>query len=282
MLVVLAVVATVVCVVMLAAIVLLARGERDAAPAAPRLGGPRRTFRLAGITVGAAAVWFISEVGTSGAGGLLAGPVFGLCALGGVLLGELFAPRPGGPVRVAGLRVRRIRDFLPRRGGLATALATGALLALAAAGSAAAAASGDASGTTLTLTCPDGESMTIPYPGWYYSRPALLALAVGLGATTLVLWRIARRPWPADEDADAAESALRRRSAEAAVAGYGILVVTMVVGFAGKAFGVMLNAGCSTLINLTATPFGFATLFALLCFVVYLVRLVMPPTWSRS
>jgi hypothetical protein len=96
--------------------------------------------------------------------------------------------------------------------------------------------------------------------------------------------RIARRPWPAGDAEDAAEPALRRRSAEAAVAGYGILVVTMTAGYAGWAFGTTMNTGCQGLrsVNVMATAFGFASLFGLLCLVVYLVQLAAPPTWSRA
>jgi hypothetical protein len=279
-----AVVAVAVCFAMLTAIVLLARGERDSTPASPRLGGARRACRLAGIAVGAVAVWLVGGLGTVGEGSLLAGPVFGLCVLAGVLLGELLAPRPGGPVRVAGLRVRRFWDFAPRRGGVAAALATGALLALSFAGTATATDSGDATGRVLTVTCSDETFPSSPYPGWFYTHTALLALVIGLVATLVVLRRIARSPWPIDEAADAAESALRRRSAEAAVAGYGVLVVTMVAGFAGTAFGIIMNVGCpgAASLNVAATAFGFALLFALLCFVVYLVRLAAPPTWSQS
>jgi hypothetical protein len=273
----LATVGVLVCVAMLAAIVLLARGEPDSTPATPRLGGARRAFRLAGVAVGAAAVWYVGDIGSLGEGPLFVGPVFGLCALGGVLLGELLAPRPAGQVRVAGLSVRRIRDFAPRRGAAATALASGALIALAVTGTATAA-------SAEQLRCIDGQSMVSPYPGWLYARSALLALAVGLGATLVVLRRIARRPWPAGEADDAAEAALRRRSAEAAVAGYGILVVTMVAGFAGATFGTTMNTGCPGVaaVDVLATALGFASLFGLLCLVVYLVRLVMPPTWSRA
>jgi hypothetical protein len=58
----------------------------------------------------------------------------------------------------------------------------------------------------------------------------------------------------------------------------------MVAGFAGTAFGVTMNFGCEglTFVGVTAAALGFASLFAMLCFVVYLVRLMMPPTWSRS
>jgi hypothetical protein len=58
----------------------------------------------------------------------------------------------------------------------------------------------------------------------------------------------------------------------------------MVAGYTGAAFGATMNSGCIdvTSVDVTATAVGFASLFALLCFVVYLVRLVMPPTWSRA
>jgi hypothetical protein len=281
---VLAVVGVAVCLAMLIAIVMLARGERDSTPASPKLGGARRVCRLAGIAVGAVAVWFVGGFGTLGEGALLAGPVFGLCVLAGVLLGELLAPRPGGPVRVAGLRVRRFWDFAPRRGGMATALATGALLALSITGTATATDSGNAARRALAIECSDQVQAGSPYPGWFYARTALLALAIGLVATLVVLRRIARSPWPTDDADDAAESALRRRSAEAAIGGYGVLVVTMVAGFAGTAFGTIMNVGCSgaASLNVAATAFGFASLFALLCVFVYLVRLVAPPTWSRA
>lgn len=40
---------------------------------------------------------------------------FGLCVVGGVLLGDALTPRPREAVRTAGLAPRRVRDHVPPR-----------------------------------------------------------------------------------------------------------------------------------------------------------------------
>lgn len=281
---VLAVVGVSVALAMLIALILLARGERSVPAPVRGRGRARHVSRLAGIAAGAVAGWTVADLGRLGEGRLLAGPAFGLCALGGVLLGELLARRPGGAVRAAGLRVRRIRDFVPARGGVAAALTTGSLVMLAITTSLTADPTGDAADRSLTIDCGAERYTASPYPGLFYSRPALAALAVGLVATLFVLRRIARRPWPVDESEGQAESALRRRSAEATLAGYGILVVTMFIGFVTFVAGPLANLGCPGVLSykVGAAALGCSALLGLLCFVMYLVRLVAPPSWSRA
>jgi hypothetical protein len=163
-------------------------------------------------------------------------------------------------------------------------LTTGSLVALATATALSADRTGESAGRSLTISCGAEAVTASPYPGWFYAGPALAALAVGLAATLFVLHRIARRPWPAEESEAPAELALRRRSAEAALAGYGVLVVTMFIGFASVAAGTLANIRCSGVVsqNVAATALGVAGFAGALCLVTYLVRLVAPPAWSRS
>jgi hypothetical protein len=268
--------------------VLLVLGERPL-PRSLRRGVPdggRRLWRLGGIVAGAVAVWATRDVGALGAGVMLAGPVFGLCVLGGVLFGELLARRPAGPVRAAGLQVRRGLDFLPPRAGAATVLMTGALVVMAVGGAVTATRTGDAAGRALQVECPPVTSSSGPFPGWFYSRPALVALVLGLAATLLVLRQIARRPWPASDvpQRDETETLLRNRSAEAALAGYGVLITTMLAGFAAFAGGTAANLRCAAEPALlpAAVMLVVAAFASAWCFVAYAIRLVSPTSWSRS
>jgi hypothetical protein len=76
----------------------------------------RRTadFRLAGVLAGLAAGGAAASSGALGRGWLLAGPVFGLCVLAGVVAGEISVRPARGQTRTAVVEVRRVRDYLPR------------------------------------------------------------------------------------------------------------------------------------------------------------------------
>src|SRR4051812_34050856 len=70
----------------------------------------RRTaaMRWASVTIGAIVGLLVAGSGDLGVGLLLAAPVFGLCVLIGVLIGELTVRPPYGPTRTATVEVRRI------------------------------------------------------------------------------------------------------------------------------------------------------------------------------
>jgi hypothetical protein len=159
---------------------------------------------------------------------LLAAPIFGACAVAGTLLGELTTLPPAGTVRRAELRVRRVRDYLPR--WLSRIVVAGAVLLAGLATVTTAVASPDDMGRAgRALSCASGAGHG-PWPGSYYTVPALLAVLAGLALTGLSLRRIVRRPRPAASTE--ADDALRRRSAEVVTAATGILVLVPLSGFA--------------------------------------------------
>jgi hypothetical protein len=198
-------------------------------------------WRWAGIVAGAGVAYVAATGGGRlGSGLLVAAPLFGLCALAGALAGEFTRPGPGGPVRRAQLRVRRVRDYAPGRLGAVVIAATVALVGLAAVTTTV--ASGDDLGRAgRWLACVNGPYGAAhgPWPGSFYTVPGLGLVLAGLVLAALTLRRIARRPQPAD-DADADDD-LRRRSTDVVVSATGILVLVPLAGIAVTA-GVSLMA----------------------------------------
>ncbi|MET7426230.1 hypothetical protein [Dactylosporangium sp. NPDC005555] len=162
-------------------------------------------FRAAGVLAGVVAAWVAVRSGT---GVLLAVPLLSTGIVAGVLLGELFAPRPGGAVRRASLRVRRVTDYLPP--APATVAGCASLLLL-----------GVSTGTTSLaghgrlLEC--GGAAVGPFPGAYSTVPTGAVVGGGLLLAALTLRRVTRRPWLDDD-------AARRRSARTVTAASGVLV----------------------------------------------------------
>ena len=107
------------------------RGTVPVRRAAAAAAAGRRTagWRSAGVITGLAAGGATAGSGALGRGLLLAGPVFGLCVLAGVVAGEISVRPPGGPTRMAAVEIRRVRDYLPR--GLAGAVTAAAAVLLA-------------------------------------------------------------------------------------------------------------------------------------------------------
>jgi hypothetical protein len=206
------------------------------APGARRLD-PAVRWRLAGIVAGAAAAAFAMRTPELGRGILLAAPVFGIGVFAGALTGELTREPPTGRVRRARLRVRRTLDYVPRALGAGVAASTVLLFGVAI--------------VTTTVGAPDPEGRAgrglacpgafhAPWPGAYYTLPALAAVVAGLALAAFTLRRVARRP-PAVEP-DTADDALRRRSAEVVTAATGVLTLVPLCGITLSA-GLLLRTG---------------------------------------
>jgi hypothetical protein len=221
------------------AMLLLVSGVFDRGPAEPGRRAP--AWRLAGLLAGGLAAYWSVQADGLGRGLLLAAPIFGLGVLGGALLGEVTAPRPAGEVRRARLRTRRAVDYLPARLGPVVLGATVTLVAVA--GSTTALASADDQGRARALECAtgDGTAGQGPFPGSFYTVPALAAVLVGLALAALVLRRVVRRPQVAE--LATSDDALRRRSAEVVVAAAGVLVLVPLVGFAVTGGGALTELG---------------------------------------
>ncbi|WP_236573274.1 hypothetical protein [Streptomyces sp. GS7] len=94
----------------------------DTAPPTSRRRAARYA-RRAGLAVGAVAgpLWAATDISAFGNDLGMNMPLvsavmaFGLCAVGGVLLGDALTPRPREAVRTAGLTPRRVKDHVPPR-----------------------------------------------------------------------------------------------------------------------------------------------------------------------
>jgi hypothetical protein len=220
----------------------------DAASASETLRAiARRTrlWRLAGLTAGAAAGIGAAQWDPLGRGPLLAAPLCALCVLAGVVVGELRVTAPRGPVRSAGLEVRRIRDYLPRRLTAAVATAT-SLLALVLALTASAGSPDDLgrAGRALARRCSAVLTETVgPWPGSFYAVPLLAVVIPGLALAALALRRIVQRPRSGDDLG--LDDALRRQAAESVVAGCGLLVAVPLAGVSFFAAHALSNLDCA-------------------------------------
>ena len=160
--------------------------------------------RWAGVTVGVIAGVVAARSGDLGTGLLIAAPLFGLCALLGVLVGELMVRPPQGPTRTAAVEVRRVRDYLPRHLGRVVAGAAVGLLVLVAATTAAGSPDdlgrpGRSIGRQCTAATFESHG---PWPGSFYTgRLAIVVLAGLLLAGSSCIPSPAGRgpatPWPA-------------------------------------------------------------------------------------
>ncbi|MEV0484726.1 hypothetical protein AB0I69_29455 [Streptomyces sp. NPDC050508] len=216
------------------------------------LPGPHRRARAAffarwgGLALGAALAWGIARSDRLGLGILHAVPVFGICAVAGILAADALIPKQQGPVRRAGLTPRRIRDFLPIR--FATLLATQAVALVILLTAAAFTASADDMGRasrSLSAACGGLTESHGPWPGLFYGIPILAALGIGSAACGYALYRITRRPAPDGDSALLADDEEQRRDrARAVTAAWGLLVSAPLAGSAFFASGALRSLSC--------------------------------------
>jgi hypothetical protein len=153
---------------------------------------------------------------TTGLVATLAPAAIGVVFLAVHLLGELTWPRPEGSVRRAALHPRSARRVLGTllvawTGALALVLVVLLLVGGLTAGT---------SGRSIEWTSPDGlrVSSASPYPGWSLAIPLLVATAVVVVLTALVLRLVVARAAVADTH-ELDDLALRRTSAARVLAG---------------------------------------------------------------
>jgi len=216
------------------------------------LAGHRRAvgWRWAGLVIGvvvAAVTATTVSFGLHNLGAMLSPTVFGLCVMGGVVVGELSKiPRRQG-VRTAALETRTVRDYLPRRlSGLvgASTLGLGALLVTTTVmGSA---DDQGRAGRSLFRQCTAEMSQARgPWPGSFYSVPLGIAIVVGLIGAAVALHTVVLRPRSgSDPDFVVFDDDLRRRSVEAVVAATGVMVAASLSGVAVVAGIALHGIGC--------------------------------------
>ncbi|MFJ8945117.1 hypothetical protein ACIRG4_18125 [Streptomyces sp. NPDC102395] len=183
---------------------------------------------------------------------------FGLCAVGGVLLGDSLTPAPQEAVRTAQLAPRRVRDHVPPRMGPLLVFQAACLTVLLAVGVGVADPDGAGrTGRALAVTCALGGTRRLgPWPGLYYAVPLLLSLALGTAACFWALRRIAYRPGGNQQ---------RHDRSWAVTAAWGVLVSSqslLVLGMIGR---VLFYSKCAGMLGNVAAlviyPLGLLSLF---------------------
>lgn len=212
-----------------------ATAPAEAVTAALSQGVIRRTtgWRWAGLIGGLAAGSAVAASGALGRGLLLAAPLFALCVLAGVVVGETSIQAPRGHTRIAAVEVRRVRDYLPRPLATAVLAAAALLLVLLTVTTMTGAADDlDRSGRVLVLQCSTNlRESAGPWPGAFYSVPLAAMVAVGLGTALAALRFVIRRPRAgADPAAVAADEILRQRAGRTVTGACGILVALPLAG----------------------------------------------------
>jgi hypothetical protein len=167
-----------------------------------------------------------------GRGLLLAAPVFSLGVVLGVVLGELRAPRPLGPVRRAAVETRSVWDYLPRWPAAFVAVAGAAeLVLLVWTTSMGSSDDQGRAGRSLTHVCGDLTTTKSPWPGSFYSVPLGAAVVLGLLLAVVGLWRVVGRPRPVDGSGELVRDDQARRLSAAALTGAcGVLITVPLLG----------------------------------------------------
>jgi hypothetical protein len=199
------------------------------------------------VTIGVIVGVIVARSGDLGVGLLLAAPLFGLCALIGVLAGELTVRPPDGPMRTATIEVRRIRDYLPHRLGRAVA-AGGAVLLVLLAATTAAGSPDDMGrpGRSLGRQCTPGTFESHgPWPGVFYTGRLVIVVLAGLLMAFLAVRAIVRRPRSGGASDLAGDDALRRRAARTVTGAAGILIAIPLAGVSLTAAGGLLGNSCA-------------------------------------
>lgn len=228
-----------------------------------RLGAVARStrrWRLTGLLVGLVVAATSAQSGALGRGVLLAGPLFGLCVLLGVVAGEMGVRAPAGARRSAALEVRSGRDYLPRWLTYAVGVATALLIVLL--GFTSVIGSADdlgRAGRSLTRACSDlSREGRGPWPGSFYAWPLAVVVLVGLAVAGVALASVTRRPRQGEDPG--LDDALRRQVATGVIAAVGLLVTVPLVGV-----GSVAAAG---LLQICAAPVAWTVVGTLLIAVV--------------
>jgi hypothetical protein len=209
----------------------------------------RRTavLRWAGVTIGVILAVIAARSGDLGVGLLMAAPLFGLCALIGVLTGELTVRPPHGPTRTAAVEVRHIRDYLPRQLSRVVAAAGGALLVLLAATTSAGSPDDmGRPGRSLTRQCTsDTFESHGPWPGLSYTGRLAVVVLVGLLMAYVAVRIIVQRPRSGSTSDLTIDDALRKRSARIVTGAVGVLIAIPLAGVSLTAAGSLLGISCA-------------------------------------
>lgn len=184
---------------------------------------------------------------------------FGLCAVGGVLLGDALTPGPQEAVRIASVAPRLVRDQVPPRMAPLLLLQAASLGTLLAIGVVTASSDSDRigrAGHVITVTCEGIPTSLGPWPGLYYSGPMFAALAVGTPVCAWALRRIAHSPGGDQQ---------RRDRAWAITGAWGLLVSSQVLLVVLMILVALTEKGCAGQLGaatiVVICPLGLLSLF---------------------
>lgn len=194
--------------------------------------------RVAAFGVGLVILVPVEASLTLGRGLMLVPAAFAAVQVLGVLLGDLASRDAARTAGVAGVEVRRVRDFLPRLVVRYTAAAGLVLLALTA-WTVATASADDLGrpgrafryGCIENCTSGDTSGMFTPWPGSFYAIPLWGALVAVMLLAGIALLVIVRRPRNgADAEIVQFDDVVRRRSVESVVAAVGVATAGSLAG----------------------------------------------------
>ncbi|MFI7005366.1 hypothetical protein [Streptomyces sp. NPDC050145] len=184
---------------------------------------------------------------------------FGLCAVGGVLLGDALTLRPQEAVRTASIAPRLVRDQVPPRMAPLLLLQAASLVTLLVIGAVTASSDPDragGAGHVLTVACEGIPTSLGPWPGLYYSGPMFAALTVGTPVCVWALRRIAHGPGSDQQ---------RRDRAWAITGAWGLLVSSQVLLVVLMILIALTEQGCAGRLGAATVvvicPLGLLSLF---------------------
>jgi len=242
-------------------------------------------WRWAGLSLGALTAALTASKGSLGLGVMLAPTVFGLCVIGGAVVGELATTPRSGSVRTVAPKTRSAGKYLPRRLGalvMASTIGLGALLV-----TTTRMGSADLSrvGRVVFRACGAERSAAYgPWPGLFYTVPLGITVMIGLLGAAVALRAVVIRPQVGpDPNLVVADDALRRRSAEAVVAATGVMVTASLFGVALSALGALVTSACPptswTALGVSLLTIGVLSLLAAAwCLVLLLSSPRIDPT----
>jgi len=158
-------------------------------------------------------------------------PTFvGACLLAVFSAVEGTWPRPGGPVRTASIRVRRLAGL--SSGRLLAFVGIWTVGLLGAGGTSAAMASGP---RQISRVLDDGRSFAVtPFPGWWFGLPVLVGTGVLLAWASMVIRVILTRPAVANLS-DEHDLELRRQSTRRVLGGLQLVMSLSLAGLVAAA-----------------------------------------------
>lgn len=220
------------------------RGSRRPTGAALPAAMWRRSaaWRWGGIATGGLVACAAALSGALCRGMLLAAPLFGLFVLLGVLCAELSVRAPTATARQATIKIRRSRDYLPRRPAEAVMVATGVLTALLVVTTATGTADDmGRAGRALARQCTPASSQAhTPWAGSYYSYPLAAILAAAFTVRVVVM-----RPRPGDPAVvTIADDLLRRRAGYTVTGAIGVLVSIPLIALSLVTSAALLSISC--------------------------------------